>query len=413
MSPPSRSARPLLWALCASAFAVGLLAADWPQFLGPGRNATSAETGLSASWPEKGPPLLWEREVGEGFSGPVVAGDTLVLFHRQGDREVVEALDAATGKGRWKVSYPTAYADRLDKGNGPRATPLAADGRVYTLGAEGALHCFRLDDGKKVWGRSLKDDYELRESWFGVGTSPLLEGGLLLVNVGARGAGIVAFDKDTGKEVWKATDEPASYSSPVAATIDGVRHAFFLTREGLVGLDPKDGTVRFRKPWRARYDASVNAASPVVAGDLLFLSASYQTGAVLLRVRKDGVEEVWKGDDSLSCHYNTPVHHGGYLYGIDGRQERGARLRCVELKTGQVKWTRDRFGCASLLLADGRLIALTEDGDLVLLEATPEGYREKARANVLAGPCRAEPALADGRLYARGDKKLACWNLRE
>jgi outer membrane protein assembly factor BamB len=390
-----------------------LAAADWPQFLGPARNASSAETGLLAAWPEKGPPVLWEKDVGEGFSGPVVAGQTVILFHRVGDNEVIEALDAAGGKGRWKVSYPTGYSDRLGKGDGPRATPLVAGGRVYTLGAEGTLRCSDLADGKKLWTRSLKDDYELRESWFGVGTSPLLEGDRLLVNVGAKGAGIVAFDKDTGKEVWKATDDPASYSSPVAASIDGVRHVFFLTREGLVDLDPKDGKVRCTKRWRARYNESVNAAAPVVVGDLLFLTASYQTGAVLLRVRKDGVEEVWKGDDSLSCHYNTPVYHDGFLYGLDGRQERGARLRCVELKTGRVKWSRDGFGCASLLVADGRLLALTENGDLVLLEATPDGYREKARAAVLAGPCRAELALADGRLYGRGDKKLVCWNLKK
>lgn len=389
-------------------------AADWPQFLGPQRNGTSAETGLLRSWPKAGPPVVWQREVGEGYSGPVVSGDTLILFHRIGDQEVVEALDAGTGKQRWKFAYPTKYSDALGKGDGPRATPLAAGGRVYVLGAEGKLHCLELAGGKKVWERELAKDYEMRPSFFGVGTSPLLEGDRLLVNVGARGAGIVAFDRDTGKEVWKATDHDASYASPVAATIDGTRHVFFFTREGLVGLDPKDGGVRFSKRWRARVNESVNAATPLVIGDLVFVSASYQTGALLVRVRKDSAEEVWKGDRSLSCHYNTPVHHNGYLYGIDGRQERGAELRCVELKTGAVQWTREGFGCASLVLADGHLIALTENGDLVLAEATPEGYREKARARVLsAGPCRSEIALAGGRLYGRDTRKLVCWDLKK
>jgi len=391
-----------------------LTAADWPQFLGPTRNAVSAETGLAKSWPEKGPPVVWERDVGEGYSAPVVAGGTLILFHRVGDEEVVEALDAADGKPRWKFAYPTKYADQLGKGDGPRSTPLVAGGKVYTLGAEGTLHCLDVKEGKKVWEKSLARDYELRPSFFGIGTSPLLEGDLLLVNVGGKGAGIVAFDKASGREVWKATDDEASYSSPMAATVGGVRHVFFFTRTGLVGLDPKDGKVRFTKRWRARGEASVNAAAPLLIGDRLFLTASYDTGAVLLRVTKDGVEEVWSGNKSLSSHSNTPVEKDGYLYGIDGRQEQGPRLRCVELKTGTVKWEQEAFGCASMILADGLLIALTEGGELVLVEPTPEGYKEKSRATVLKDkPCRAEIALADGRLYGRDGKRLVCWNVKK
>jgi outer membrane protein assembly factor BamB len=400
---------------CLSVFVGGsAIAADWPQFLGPTRNAVSAETGLAKSWPDKGPPVLWEREVGEGYSAPVVSGDTLILLHRVGDEEVVEALDAANGKPRWKFAYGTKYSDPYRKGNGPRSTPLVAGGKVYTLGAEGMLHCLDLKDGTKVWEKSLAKDYAMRESFFGVGTSPIVEGDLLLVNVGARGAGILAFDKATGKEMWKATDDEASYSSPVAATIDDARHVFFFTRAGLVDLDPKDGKVRFSKRWRSRINESVNAAAPLVVGDQVFLSASYGTGAVLLRVGKDGTQEVWQSDLCISCHYNTPVQKDGYLYGIDGRQEQVARLRCVELKSGRVKWQKERFGCASLILADGQIIALTEHGDLVLIEPTPEGYREKARASVLKdGPCRAEIALADGRLYGRDGKRLVCWDVKK
>jgi outer membrane protein assembly factor BamB len=410
-----RYIRPILGA-CAALFAltVSLPAADWPQFLGPTRNGVSAETGLAKSWPEKGPPVLWEHEVGEGYGGPVVAGGTLVIFHRVGDEEVVEGLDAASGKPRWKFAYATKYSDQYGKGDGPRSTPLVAGGKVYTLGADGPLHCLDLKDGKKVWEKSLAKDYELRPSFFGIATSPLVEGDLLLVNVGGKDAGIVAFDKDTGKEVWKATDDEASYSSPVAATIGGQRHVFFFTRTGLVDLNPKDGKVRFSKRWRSRMDASVNAAAPLVIGDSVFLTASYDTGAVLLRVTKDGVEEVWSGRKSLSSHFNTPVPKDGYLYGIDGRQESGAGLRCVELKTGAVKWEKEGFGCASMILADGQLIALTEGGELVLIEPTPDGYKEKSRAAVLkATPCRAEIALADGRLYARDGKKLVCWNVKK
>jgi outer membrane protein assembly factor BamB len=382
--------------------------------LGPNRDGVSNETGLLKSWPDKGPEVVWSKDIGEGYSAPAVSGDTLILFHRVGDEEIVEALDVTNGKQRWKFAYPTSYTDALSKGNGPRATPVIAAGRVYTLGAEGKLHCLELKDGKKVWEKSLAKEYEMRQSYFGVGSSPLLEGDRLIINVGAKDAGIVAFDKATGKEVWKATDHDASYSSPTAATLDGVRHVFFLTREGFVDLDPKDGKVRSSRHWRSRSDASVNAATPQVFDGQVFVTASYATGALLLKIAKDHTDEVWKGDKSLSCHYNTPIHAGDYLYGIHGRQEQGASLRCVDAKTGKVKWEKENFGCASLLLVDGLLIALTEGGELVLIEANPEAYREKSRATVFkATPCRAEIALADGKLYARDGKKLACWNLKK
>lgn len=388
--------------------------ADWPGFLGPHRNGVSAETGLLQTWPKQGPPLLWERPVGEGYSAPVIAGKRLILFHRVGDEEVVEALDAVTGKDGWKFTYPTNYVDDFGKGNGPRSTPLVVGEQVFTLGAEGELHCLGLESGKKVWHRSLSKDYRLRRGFFGVGTSPLVEGDLLLINVGAKDAGIVAFDRKTGKEMWKATDHEASYSSPIAVTIDGTRHLFFFTREGLVSLDPKDGTIRFSKRWRSRFEASANAATPVVVNDHLFLSASYNTGAILLKVRKDGVDEVWSNDESLSNHFTTSIHKDGFLYGFDGRQEKGGRLRCVEFKTGKVRWNKDGLGCGCMMLADGNLILLSEHGDLLLVEPTPEAYREKARADrLLTGPCRAPLALSDGRLYARGSKKLICWNLKK
>jgi outer membrane protein assembly factor BamB len=389
-------------------------AADWPQFLGLRRDSVSTETGLRQSWPAEGPPVLWQRQVGEGFSAPVVQGDRLILFHRVGAEEVVECLDAGTGKERWKFAYATQYVDDFGKGNGPRATPLIAGNRVFTLGADGWLHCLDLNTGQKIWARSLLRDYAVPRSYFGIGSSPVLEGDLLLVNVGAKGAGIVAFARDTGREVWKATSDGASYASPVVATMDGQRQAIFFTREGIVLLDPASGAMRFHMRWRARIDASVNAASPVVVNELAFFSASYETGAILLRVRKEGVETVWKDEEVLSSHYSNIVHHNGYLYGCDGRQEVGAHLRCVHLATGKVKWTRERFGCGTLLLAEGHLIVLTERGDLVLVDASPASYRELARAHVFDSlPCRAHLALANGRLYGRDGRKLVCWNLHK
>lgn len=387
-------------------------AADWPQFLGPDRNGISGETGLIATLRSR-PPLLWERSVGAGFSGPVVAGGRLILFHRVGDDEVVDCLDAATGRDKWRFAYATAYRDDFGFDDGPRSTPLVADGMVFTLGAEGALHGLDLATGKKMWRRSVNDEYGVRKGFFGVATSPIVEGDLLLINVGGRDAGIVAFDRRTGKEVWKATSDEASYSSPVAATVAGRRHVFFLTRDGLVVLDPKSGAIHARKHWRSRINASVNAASPVVVGDDVFVSACYGTGALLAHVRKDGLDEIWSSDEVMSNHYGTCVQRDGFLYGFDGRQEEGARLRCVEWKTGKVRWTQEGFGCGSMIFADGQLIVVNENGELVLVEATPAAYREKGRVALLSKPVRAPIALADGRLYARDAKRLICLNLKK
>ncbi len=391
----------------------------WEQYLGSERNLHSPEKGLLLTWPEKGPKVVWEREAGEGYSGPVVFGNRLILFHRVGDEERTECLNPATGKTLWKHAEPSSYSDPLGKGDGPRSTPLLTADRVFTLSPGGLLLCLELESGKVVWKKNLADAYTLRPSFFGVGSSPVLdppamtgrprnEGGRLLINVGDREAGIVALDKDTGKEVWKATDHDASYASPVIATLGGVRQAVFFTREGLVVLDPVSGKVQHTRRWRARIAASVNAASPVVVDDHIFLSACYDTGALLLRVGKDNLEEVWKNAESLSCHYTTPVHLNGTLYGIDGRQEQGARLRAVDWKTGKVLWTQAGVNCGSLLEVDGHLLVLSEDGLLRLVEATPTVYREKGKAKVLAGPCRGQIALAHGRLFARGSKRLVC-----
>jgi outer membrane protein assembly factor BamB len=180
-----------------------------------------------------------------------------------------------------------------------------------------------------------------------------------------------------------------------------------------VSLDPATGAVRFSKRWRSRIDASVNAASPVAAGDRAFFSACYGTGAIAVRIKKDGLEELWHNDNSLSCHFGTPIYKDGHLYGFHGRQESGTEFRCVDWKTGKVAWSKDGFGCGSMILADGRLIVLGEGGDLVLVACDPARYQEKARATVLAGPCRAQIALANGRLYARDPRKLVCWSLKK
>jgi outer membrane protein assembly factor BamB len=405
----------ILLAFCVLSVSVAR-AEDWPQFLGPHRNGVSNEKGLLAAFPKDGPAVVWKRDVGEGYSGPVIAGDRLILFHRVGDEEVVECLNAGTGKELWKFTYPTSYSDMLGKGDGPRSTPLIADGKIVTLGAEGTLHCLALETGKKLWSRSLTKEYKTPLGYFGVGTSPVVEQNRVLINVGGKnaGTGIVAFDLDNGKEVWRATDDPPSYSSPVVCTVGETRLAVFFTRTGAVVLNAKTGAILHQQKWRSRNDASVNAATPLIIGDQAFFSASYETGALLLKLKANGANEVWTDEKIMSNQYNTCIYHDGHLYGFDGRQDSPIppTLRCVELKTRKIRWQQEKFGNGTMILADGRLIILTEKGSLCLVQATPEAFRETARFRLLeAAPSRAQIALSAGRISARDQKKLVCVNL--
>ncbi|HEX4122025.1 MAG TPA: PQQ-binding-like beta-propeller repeat protein [Verrucomicrobiae bacterium] len=392
------------------------LAADWPQFLGPTRDAVYAGSDLAATWPADGPPVVWRKNIGQGFSGIAVANHLLILFHRLADKETVECLDARTGAPKWSYSYPTSYRDDFGFDEGPRATPCIANGKVYTFGAEGMLLCLDMIDGKKIWQLDTKKEFHQGKGFFGEACSPLVEGNTVLLNIGGTdGAGIVAFDSGSGRVVWKGTDDEAGYSSPIAATIHGRRYAFFFTRAGLVAADPSDGAVQFQFPWRSRDNASVNAATPVIMDDMVFISACYGTGAILLRVRDHAVEKIWSGDDILSTHYATSVRRGDFLYGINGRADPGfspaPTLRCVEFKTGKIRWQEDSVGASSLILCNDRLLILTDKGELINAAAAPDGYKEFARAQIMPDEVRAFPALADGFLYARGKDKLFCFDL--
>lgn len=408
--------QPVSWRAILTILAVvPLTGADWPSMFGPRRDSHSTETGLNWAWGKDGPPVAWAKDVGAGFAGVAVADGSLILFHRVEDDEILTALDPATGKEKWASKARTKYRDEFNFDNGPRCVPLVAGGRVYGLGPNGDLHVVEAATGKKLWHRNLLADYEAPKGFFGVGAGPLLVGDRLLVNVGAKGAGIVAFDPATGKELGKASNDAASYSTPISAEIGGKTLAIFLTRQGLLGIDPATMKVEFTREFRARLEASVNAATPLVVKDEVFLTASYNTGAVLLKVKPGAEpEEVWANDKSLSSQYTTPVKVGEYLYGTDGRADVGtAKLRCIEWKTGDVKWTAERFGCASLIAVDGGLLALTERGELVRFDASAEGFKERARAKVLDGAVRAMPALSDGRLFVRDEKRLVCVNLKK
>ena len=386
---------------------------DWPQFLGPMRNGVYGGPAISGSWPASGPSILWRKPVGEGFSGIVVRAGRLILFHRLQDRERVECLQAETGRPLWKYDYPTDYRDDFGFDGGPRATPSIWEGKVYTYGAQGVLNCLELESGRKIWSVKTHEKFGVRKGFFGAACSPLVEDGRLFLNVGGREqAGLVAFDARSGRVLWTATDDEASYSSPAVATLGGRRQVLFLTRTGLVSADPKSGEVLLRFRWRARSRASVNAATPLAADPFIFLSASYGTGAVRLRVKGTELETVWTSDESLSNHYSTSVIRGDHLFGFHGRQEYGQSLRCVELETGRVIWSRDGFKAGTLSLAGDRLVVLKENGELLLVGASPQAFRLIAKARILAPTVRAYPALAQGRLFVRNQKELVAVELQ-
>jgi outer membrane protein assembly factor BamB len=393
--------------------ALTLSATDWPQFLGPTRNGIYAGPALADNWGAGGPKVVWRKQIGQGFAGPAVVGNRVILFHRVGNEEVLESLDAATGNSTWRYAYPTRYRDDFGFDEGPRAVPVVADGVIYTFGAEGQLHAVDLARGTRIWSEDTVKRFGVAKGFFGAAGSPLVEGGRVIANVGGDKAGIVAFEAKTGKVLWTATDDDASYSSGVAATIGGRRLGVFLTRDSLVGLDPASGMVQFQRRWRARLAASVNAASPVIVGDQIFVSAQYGPGAGVLRVNGSQLTDVWTSDEVLSNHYATSVFYNGYLYGFHGRQEFGPSLRAVEFQTGTVKWSQDQFRAGSVLLAGDRLLITREGGELILAGASPQAFKPIARAQILQGVVRPYPALADGLLYVRNENTLLCLDLRK
>lgn len=403
-----------LVAVCLMATETTALAGDWPGFLGPRRDGQAVGETLDASFPPGGPRLVWRRAAGPGYAGPAVVGERLILFHQVGGEEVVEALDIATGAVKWKTGYPCDYQGGYGTGPGPRATPVVVDGVVHTFGAAGVLQALSLVTGEVRWRRDLHKDYRVPDSYFGVGSTPLVEGKLVLVNLGCpQGAGLVAFDAATGKTIWEKTNDTASYSSPVAATIKGTRWAFFFSRSGLYGVDPATGAQRFFHRWRARINASVNAATPLVVDDVVFVSACYNTGALAMKVSDAGAKVVWSGDEVLSNHYDTSVYHDGFLYGVDGRQDFAeGRLACVELATGARRWAKEGFGCGSIIKVGARLLILTEAGELVWVACDPEAYKEFARVRVIKPLARPAPALSNGQFFCRNEDELIRVDLR-
>ena len=389
-----------------------LMAGDWPQILGPQRNGRASQERVRRDWGDEQPRVRWDYQVGEGLAGVAVVEGRVVLFHRRDDREIVEALQVDSGEQQWMHDWRTRYVSSISPDAGPRCVPVVHTDAVYLYGAEGRLVCVGLDDGKERWAVDTRRKFGAPEGYFGAGSTPIVIDQKLLVNVGGDGAGVVAFDLQTGETLWAATDDRASYAAPASTNFGEREYALFVTRLHFVALDAETGQERFRLPF-GRRGPTVNGATPLVLGEHVFLSASYGVGAQLVSIAADDAEVAWSRDDLMSSQYTTCVEHASFLYGVDGREDVGvARLRCIDPRQAEVRWTSEEFGMATLILAGETLVVMKTDGQLVLVDASPEAYRELARFELFDDTTRALPALAHGQLYVRDTKLLKCIDLR-
>ncbi|MBM4021386.1 MAG: hypothetical protein FJ284_03940 [Planctomycetes bacterium] len=390
---------------------------DWPQILGPARDGhAAADERLADTWPEAGPRVAWSRDVGAGYAGIVVAAERAFLFHRVDDRERVVALDAATGRQLWEEpGHPTAFQPQVGGGDGPLCTPLVAGDRVVVFGAAGVLACLDAATGRRRWTRETHHDFDAPAGYFGAGSAPLVVGRRVIVTVGAAKleAGLVAFDLESGETGWQAVADAASYSAPVAVDVAGRSHVLAVTRLSCQLVDAADGTVRWRFPFGHR-GPTVNAASPVLlAEDRLLVSAAYGIGSVCAAFDERSARPLWEGVESLATQYCTPLLVAGHLYGIDGRDDvPPADFKCLDPRTGRVLWEVRDFGYGTLIAADGQLLVVKTDGEILLVQPDPSAARIVARCRPfgprLAGALRAPPAIAGGRLYLRDDRRLLC-----
>lgn len=398
------------------ALALSAAGADWPQFLGPNRDNTTAE----AVEPWKGDlKSLWKKPVGDAHSSPVVAGGVVYAFYqpRGKDADALAAFDAKTGERKWEKSYARPEY-KPPFGVGPRSTPAVSGGKVYTYGGLGILACWDARTGELDWKVDALKEFKTGNPFFGTSTSPIVVDGKVVVMVGGKGSGVVAFDAKTGKPAWQATDDPASYSSPIHAH----KQLIFLTGAHLLGLSEKG-----EKLWSVPFEGKVgpiieSSATPVAAGDLV-VGSTVSSGAIALKLNGEGgkfaPEKVWE-NKALTCYFSTPVVVGDYLYMVNGAatlRNATITLRCVELKTGKVAWEEKNLGeYHAAIIRCGpagkeRLLMLDDGGNLTLIEPNPKQFKPLAKGKV-CGKTWAHPALVDGRAYLRDDKELICVELK-
>ncbi len=412
---------------------------DWPGFLGPDRDGKSDETGILTNWSDGKLKVLWSIDTGQGYGIGSVAAGRYFHFDRVENLARLRCLNAETGKPIWEFTYPSRYDDLYGYDSGPRTSPVIDGDRVYIYGVEGQLYCLQATDGKEIWNVDTGKRFGVVQNFFGVGSTPVVCKDQLLVMVGGTDGGqrvvppnefpdiqpansaVVAFDKLTGDVKYQLGNDLASYSSIKLAELNARMVALVWARSGLFGFDPQTQQLLFEFPWRARSLESVNASTPVVLGDMVFISECYGDGSVLLKLDKDlTTSEVWsdKGrrNKSLATHWNTPVLHEGNLYGSSGRHSGDAELRCIDFESGKVNWSHSGLSRSSATYVDGYLLVLGEYGQLLLVRATPKQFEivtqlEPEDGIKLTYPCWSAPIVAHGLLIVRGKKKVVCYDL--
>jgi outer membrane protein assembly factor BamB len=386
-------------------------AGDWPQWRGPGRNGLSTDTGLLKQWPPDGPPLVWAAgNLGAGYGSVAVSGTRVFVQGMQSRQSVVTALNRADGKLLW--TRPIGSAATNGMGSGPRSTPTVSGNRMYVLTESGDLACLRPNDGFIVWQRNILKDFGGRNLPWLISESPLVDGNIVIVSPGGRGAGMVAFDRISGKTIWtsKELSDEAGYASPIVADVQGVRTIMTLTSEAGVGVRASDGRLMWRYPRVANRTA--NVATPVYADNSVFYSSDYGTGGALLGLTAQGgavsASEIYFTRD-LRNHHGGIVLVNGYMYGFSS-----SILTAMEFATGKVVWRDRSVGKGSVTFADGHLYVLGEDHVMGLVEATPAGYREKGRFRIpdQGQPSWAHPVVSGGRLYLRDQQTLTAYDIR-
>lgn len=432
------------------ALAADAVTSDWHRFLGPNDDGTTPETHLIDSFPETGPPVVWEMKKGSGYTSPVISEGILVMFDRYDDEEVVEAFDPETGAPIWRFAYPVTYSDRYGFKNGPRASAVLDSGKVYTLGVTCVLSCLDLKTGEKLWQKDLAAEYEVPTYFFGYGSCPLVYEGKVIVNLGGKeNLCVAALDQNSGEKIWVTQHEwRASYSSPVVKTLQGKpRLLVFAGGEsrpatgGLLCIDPDTGELHDAFPWRADKYESVNSATPVVVSDnRVFITEAYQIGGVMLELTPElKWKEIWQAP-GFNIHWNTPLKHQGALFGFLGRNEPDAYLGAFDIESGKELWKKDimwstkvgerdyrmSYFRGSLLAADEKFFALGELGTLAILELNKEGFKETSRTQLFfARATWSLPVIHRGLLYISQHEdefsfveeghppRLICYDLRK
>ena len=373
---------------------------SWPQFMGAQQNGISNETGWLTTWPAGGPKVAWQTNVGVGFSAPSIANGRLYVMGGKDNKDTVWCFDAASGKEIWKYSYD-CKEPKHDQNTGPRVTPTVDGNRVYTVSRNLQLFCLDADTGAVIWQQDLADKQGAvhgRVPWWGYGSSPVILGNLLILMVDAKEGAVAALDKNDGKLVWKGGVGKGSYTTPLVYTKDGKTCLAVFLGDGLVALDAKTGEQAWKFPVKAQYDLTIT--EPIVVGNQVFISDGYKVGSYLVDVSGAEPKMVWQSTEFFNQR-TTSVLYKGCLYGIDGDNDRKPAFKCVEFATGKEMWKHEGLGNGSLMLAGDKLILQGEAGDLVVAEATPDAYKEIARAKPLSGQCWTMPVLCAGRIYVR------------